>query len=594
MCFGKFDQKRLRILTTAHHQQIEDFLFTGYDPEDNRLPKVICDSCRVGVSEYSKGIYKRTISVFDHSLLGNKAPYYVTRSSDSNCCDCVVCDIAHSNFVRLTSVQLPQRKSRGRPRNANLDEGFVYPRPKRFRLCPSCLSRIGKGNEHNCSTSTLLTNMKNIIASPGNSKIAGQLAHEFLKDKENVVSITSNVGGHAMQVCKINSPTSSGVIQEVNSLSRSNVSQLKLKTISNIQNELNLSQRRTLKLCHEIRSVDCKAIESNVKDYLKDVDSHFRSHFEVQTLDFVKMEKHKIVERQPEYAVFCKDINKLIATVCESRGYDRDQCLVKISIDGGGGFLKISMSVFHACEVSEPKVAQKYLDSGVKKILLISIAPNVQENYLNVLKLWVATDLDALIIDETVTIACDLKLANCLSGIMAHGAAHPCTWCNAQKENLEQNGDLRTFESLQRNFWKFHQGGKVMMNAKQFENVIHPAVIKPLNASIPVLFVIPPPELHLLTGPFTTIFDALVKTWPGAESWLEKCNIKRSASHNSFTGNSCMKLLSETDSLASRCPLSCLPFVKALRCFYQVRRVIIIGFIIVYIHILIYSHLIRT
>ena len=67
-----------------------------------------------------------------------------------------------------------------------------------------------------------------------------------------------------------------------------------------------------------------------------------------------------------------------------------DNPLIKIGIDGGGGFLKNCLNIFHHDHYSEvinkaPKNRKfdKYLNSGVKKILILAIVPEVQENYSN-------------------------------------------------------------------------------------------------------------------------------------------------------------------------------------------------------------------
>ena len=56
-----------------------------------------------------------------------------------------------------------------------------------------------------------------------------------------------------------------------------------------------------------------------------------------------------------------------------------------VGLDGGGGFLKICLSVFDVKNLISctSVVEKKYLDSGVKKVQILAIAPDVPENYLN-------------------------------------------------------------------------------------------------------------------------------------------------------------------------------------------------------------------
>ena len=61
--------------------------------------------------------------------------------------------------------------------------------------------------------------------------------------------------------------------------------------------------------------------------------------------------------------------------------------LIKISIDGSGGFLKIWNSVF---DIDDPipkisgALSKTFLESGVKKIFIIGLIPDVSKDYVNV------------------------------------------------------------------------------------------------------------------------------------------------------------------------------------------------------------------
>ena len=126
------------------------------------------------------------------------------------------------------------------------------------------------------------------------------------------------------------------------------------------------------------------------------------------------------------------------------------------------------------------------------------------------MKLWLTFDLNSLTCSElNVTIVCDLNLGNCLLSLMSHGATYPCCWCAAKKDSLAEKGPTRTFESLMDNYRKFHADGKNLKKAKLFHCVIYPSIIKPNNSAKQILMMIPPPELHLLTGPLATIFEAI-------------------------------------------------------------------------------------
>ena len=61
--------------------------------------------------------------------------------------------------------------------------------------------------------------------------------------------------------------------------------------------------------------------------------------------------------------------------------------MIKISIDGGGGFPNICTSIFDI-DNPIPKISnafsKKFLESGVKKIFIIGLVPDVFDDYVKV------------------------------------------------------------------------------------------------------------------------------------------------------------------------------------------------------------------
>ena len=68
-------------------------------------------------------------------------------------------------------------------------------------------------------------------------------------------------------------------------------------------------------------------------------------------------------------------------------------------------------------EKRKSRLQKKYLNSGVKRVIILALVENVPEKYYNVEKL-----LDMLKIESiSFVLAADLKLQNVLCGIQAHG-----------------------------------------------------------------------------------------------------------------------------------------------------------------------------
>jgi hypothetical protein len=210
-----------------------------------------------------------------------------------------------------------------------------------------------------------------------------------------------------------------------------------------------------------------------------------------------------------------------------------------------------------------------FKNSGVKKVFVIAIAANVQENYENLRALWASLGLGEL--NRHFTIACDLKVANLLLGLMPHSSRHPCCWCTADKHSLHAVGRPRTLKLLQESLSDFQTiGGSRRSLARNFDNVVQPCLLRG-PPTVDIVQLLPPPALHLLTGTVGTIFNGLQATWPDCQHWLSDCHVTQDPQHGgSFTGNASRILLRNTDRLAAMCPLSALPFVEAFRAFDRV------------------------
>ena len=180
---------------------------------------------------------------------------------------------------------------------------------------------------------------------------------------------------------------------------------------------------------------------------------------------------------------------------------------------------------------------------------MIALVPSITENYVNVKKLWINLQLQK--IRKKYTIATDLKLINILLGLMNHSSCHPCPWCDVHKDHLNKKGNARTLSSLMNLFWAFFEARCDKDEAKNYGNVIHPPMLnEEQQDDTPVIQILPPPELHLMTGPTNTMFKGLESVWPENETWTKSCNVKKTDYHGGqFTGNDCRKLLKNVDKI---------------------------------------------
>ena len=120
------------------------------------------------------------------------------------------------------------------------------------------------------------------------------------------------------------------------------------------------------------------------------------------------------------FALHSKSLNSLIEDLLLSCKIFSKH-IVKLGIDGGGGFLKVCLGV---CEL-EPEhndcsppsrrllTSQASKDTSVKRQLLV--AEGVRENYTNIKLILSLLDIQQV----EFVISCDMKLANNLSGLQA-------------------------------------------------------------------------------------------------------------------------------------------------------------------------------
>ena len=155
----------------------------------------------------------------------------------------------------------------------------------------------------------------------------------------------------------------------------------------------------------------------------------------------------------------------------KTREIDENNMIVRIGMDGGGGFMKVCLSVFDMRQEKKEqgRLKNRFKDSGIKKLLILAIVPDIQENYINIKRIWLEAGLDK--IHRNYTIASDLKLCNILLGLMSHSSSHPCYWCDIGKYDLNNKGTSRTIKSLLDLFWTYFDANTTKKYAKDSQCV---------------------------------------------------------------------------------------------------------------------------
>ena len=116
-----------------------------------------------------------------------------------------------------------------------------------------------------------------------------------------------------------------------------------------------------------------------------------------------------------------------------------------------------------------------------------------------------------------------------MCGLMSHGSNHPCTWCDVWKaERIDgSSGTLRTIGSLKQLYLDWCDGGALKLMLSILAMLYMNQCLTESMIYTLILDIIPPPELHLLIGPVTNMYNGLAKSWENTEEWAKMCKVER-------------------------------------------------------------------
>lgn len=222
---------------------------------------------------------------------------------------------------------------------------------------------ISRGKSHKCTTAKRVTNLTEIVQRSISKRTGEQVISSLLKNK--VQEMTKSQKYFEMALT-----TSSGKPLRVILARKERLSvevTFSASDMQKVQRNLNLSQRKTVKLASMMRvmSKKRKIIVPNLKKKLSANLHSLDTFFEAKSFNFsvVKAQKVSVVER---CVVLCKNLKGLIEYVKEKRA--TPQVHLKFGIDGGGGFLKICLSMQSLEDTSYKEITrQKYGDGAASR-----------------------------------------------------------------------------------------------------------------------------------------------------------------------------------------------------------------------------------
>lgn len=362
LCFKKVKCSRRRIVTSEEYRVINTFLIEGVSPEDHRLPCVLCTTCRLIINEYDRGVFDRSINLFDFSKKFN----FSSTSERRSRCNCTICQISCSQFG---SLSLKEGKHCTKD-----SEGKICP----IKLCNICLSEIAQGKSHVCSSKTLENNILSRITSSVSEHIASKVIKECSATTSDGYVQLSQTHGKPLSVRIAPSYTP-----------RQHT--FTLKDLADIKSCLRLSQRQTICLSNKLRiaSNNRNIVESYLKPVLIDTNHQLDEFFTVK-----------------DNIVHCNDIASLIEYIEAQRKFSQFICY-KIGLDSGCGSIKVTLNIFEnftntdiqkskRAKYSEGIFPQYKSDTGVHKLMILALAHDTTETYEHVKALLDAIDVPSL------------------------------------------------------------------------------------------------------------------------------------------------------------------------------------------------------
>ena len=393
------------------------------------------------------------------------------------------------------------------PRGAEVE--VTPPRLPAPDRCGKCLSVKRAGVSHPCGPAAKRRNLLALLGeSPEHDQraVVGSAVKSLAKSNTNGGSLDLKRvgGGHPVKV----------MIGEVGD---GGWPKLNANTFRRIEVEMDMARSSLLKLIKILRGE--VGISSRVKEALKSWD---RVGADQLSLERIQNFEQKIAARRggkgekgvPAHeieitrdAVVVKDVSKMVDWVVTERGMVKQQTVVRGSMDGGGGSLKILASIFQESELSRAE-QPGFLLTGVNRILLLAFVEDLQESWHNLRILLELVNLSSI----SYRLAADLKLINIVLGISSHSGKYACFICYG--ECHLSSGPLRTYQHLKDMYEKYEACCRPRGMMSRFYNVIKPCLVSPENLATFIGDVIPPPPLHLHIGVANSIW-ALVKVLVG-------------------------------------------------------------------------------
>nr|XP_047135292.1 uncharacterized protein LOC124812537 [Hydra vulgaris] len=288
--------------------------------------------------------------------------------------------------------------------------------------------------------------------------------------------------------------------------------------LKQLQSKLHTSDNKMLEIARFIRvNGGRKSVEPYYSEKLTEENKNLLFLFDaelmlIQSKQNTGDNKKVCIERTIP-GVICDNVDEFVATVLRRRSLEPENVDVKIGVDGGQGYLKVTLSItlkpeleVHSIEKKRVKYSDEYgfkefKYTSVHKTLVLAVLPSIDENYANIKMLLDKLKLNSL----DYSISEDLKVLLLMVGKQSAASKHPCPFCETELPNMLR---AKSYSLTSLCDWcnKWMAAGGNIAKAKNFSNVVNPPLLTG-NVTKKILEIVNIPGLHILLG----IVDKLLK-----------------------------------------------------------------------------------
>jgi len=260
----------------------------------------------------------------------------------------------------------------------------------------------------------------------------------------------------------------------------------------------------------------------------------------------------------------CTNVQEFLRRFIAARGKKpSDVQLLKIGIDAGGKSLKFMLQLLFkgdfllstaeaTCDADDKKWRKMLKDSGVRRVLLVAVAPNVAENYDNVnniLQKLKLEELEAFLPNARTCVAVDLKMMILMLGLKGAQAKFGCPYCCYSRwHHHNEEEEERTICTLTA---ESSEAAKKLAEGRKLEALdFHSSAGRPpmpltqkfknIAASMPL------PMLHIMLGIVGSLYKEIHRLMPDtAQRWLDLARIStnRARGDGDFVCQQCQKIM---------------------------------------------------